>query len=48
MAGLFASGFLKREAFHKIGGHDRTGCPEVCGVAARAAAEIILDLKKDL
>ena len=35
-----------REAFHHEGGHSRTGCPEVCGVAARAAAEVILDLKK--
>ena len=34
----------EREAFHHEGGHSRTGCPEVCGVAARAAAEVILDL----
>ncbi len=36
----------EREAFHHEGGHDRTGCPEVCGVAARVAAEVILDLQK--
>ena len=36
----------EREAFHHDGGHSRTGCPEVCGVAARVAAEVILDLKK--
>jgi C_GCAxxG_C_C family probable redox protein len=35
------------EAFHNMGGHDRKGCPEVCGIAARIAAEIILDLKKE-
>lgn len=33
-------------AFHEEGGHSRTGCPEVCGVAARACAEIILDLRE--
>lgn len=33
------------KAFHDMGGHSRTGCPEVCGVAARIAAEIILDQK---
>lgn len=37
----------ERQAFHNMGGHDRKGCPEVCGIAARAAAEIILDLKKN-
>jgi C_GCAxxG_C_C family probable redox protein len=36
----------EREAFHHDGGHSRTGCPEVCGVAARIAAEVILDLPK--
>ena len=36
----------EREAFHHDGGHERTGCPEVCGVAARVAAEVILDLQK--
>ena len=36
----------EREAFHDEGGHSRSGCPEVCGVAARAAAEVILDLQK--
>ncbi len=34
------------EAFHKAGGHSRTGCPEVCGIAARMAGEIILDIKE--
>jgi len=34
------------QAFHDNGGHNREGCPEVCGVAARIAAEIILDLKR--
>jgi C_GCAxxG_C_C family probable redox protein len=33
------------EAFHNEGGHSRTGCPEVCGIGARIAAEIILDLQ---
>ena len=36
----------EREAFHRDGGHSRTGCPEVCGVAARAAAEVILDIQQ--
>lgn len=36
----------EREAFHKDGGHGRKGCPEVCGVAARIAAEVILDIKE--
>lgn len=36
----------EREAFHHDGGHSRTGCPEVCGVAARVAAGVILDLQK--
>ena len=35
------------EAFHNMGGHDREGCPEVCGMAARIAAEVILDMKKN-
>ena len=34
------------EDFHDMGGHSRKGCPEVCGIAARIAAEVILDLKK--
>jgi hypothetical protein len=34
------------EAFHHMGGHSRKGCPEVCGIAARIAAEVILDLKR--
>jgi C_GCAxxG_C_C family probable redox protein len=31
-----------RERFHEDGGHERMGCPGVCGKAARIAAEIIL------
>ena len=34
------------EAFHDMGGHSRKGCPEVCGIAAKIAAEVILDLKR--
>jgi len=33
------------KAFHKAGAHSRTGCPDVCGIAARTAAEIILRLR---
>lgn len=33
------------KAFHQDGGHSRTGCPEVCGIAARIAADIILRLR---
>jgi hypothetical protein len=29
-----------------MGGHGRKGCPEVCGVAAKIAAEVILDIKE--
>jgi C_GCAxxG_C_C family probable redox protein len=36
----------EREAFHRDGGHSRKGCPEVCGVAARIAAEVILNIKE--
>jgi C_GCAxxG_C_C family probable redox protein len=36
----------ERTAFHEMGGHSRTGCPEVCGVAARIAAEVLLDIKE--
>jgi len=36
----------ERTAFHEMGGHSRTGCPEVCGIAARIAAEILLDIKE--
>lgn len=36
----------EREAFHNMGGHDRKGCPEVCGIAAKIAAEIILRLQE--
>jgi C_GCAxxG_C_C family probable redox protein len=35
------------EAFHNMGGHSRGGCPEVCGIAARIAAEVILDIKEN-
>jgi C_GCAxxG_C_C family probable redox protein len=37
----------EREAFHKMGGHSRRGCPEVCGIAARIAATLILDIKEN-
>lgn len=37
----------ERQAFHEMGGHGRKGCPEVCGIAARIAAKIILDLRED-
>jgi C_GCAxxG_C_C family probable redox protein len=33
----------ERTAFHDAGGHSKTGCPQVCGIAARIAAEIILE-----
>ena len=33
------------KAFDAAGGHSRTGCPLVCGIAARIAADIILDLR---
>lgn len=36
----------ERKAFHDMGGHSRKGCPEVCGVAAKIAAEIILDIRE--
>jgi len=36
----------ERTAFHEMGGHGRTGCPEVCGIAARIAAEALLDCRK--
>lgn len=36
----------EREAFHNMGGHSREGCAEVCGIAAKIAAEIILDIKE--
>lgn len=35
----------ERQAFHDMGGHGRTGCPEVCGIAAEIAASIIMDIK---
>jgi hypothetical protein len=28
-----------------MGGHGRKGCPEVCGIAARIAADMILDIR---
>jgi C_GCAxxG_C_C family probable redox protein len=34
------------KAFHAMGGHGRKGCPEVCGIAARIAAEVILDIQE--
>ncbi len=34
------------KAFHQAGGHSRTGCPEICGIAAKAAADIILRLQE--
>jgi C_GCAxxG_C_C family probable redox protein len=34
------------QAFQNAGGHSRKGCPEICGIAARTAAGIILDMKK--
>jgi len=37
----------EREAFHHMGGHSRKGCPEVCGIAAKIASEIILKLQKE-
>jgi C_GCAxxG_C_C family probable redox protein len=37
-----------RERFHEDGGHERTGCPGVCGKAARIAAEIILRESKEI
>ena len=36
------------KAFHKMGGHSRQGCPEICGIAARIAAELILDIREKL
>ncbi len=37
----------EREDFHNMGGHSRKGCPEVCGIAAKIASEIILRLQKE-
>jgi hypothetical protein len=34
------------EAFHNMGGHGKKGCPEICGIAARIAADVILDIQK--
>jgi hypothetical protein len=35
----------EKEAFHNMGGHSRQGCPEVCGIAAKIAAGVILNIK---
>ncbi len=35
------------KAFHEAGGHSRTGCGEVCGIAARTAADILLRLQEE-
>jgi len=35
------------EAFHNMGGHSREGCPEICGIAAKIAAEVILDIRQE-
>jgi C_GCAxxG_C_C family probable redox protein len=32
------------KAFHEMGGHSRKGCPEVCGIAAKMAADIIFEI----
>jgi C_GCAxxG_C_C family probable redox protein len=37
----------EREAFLAAGAHEPNGCPEVCSKAARIAADIILDLRKE-
>ncbi len=34
----------ERQAFLDAGGHDETGCPKVCGIAAQVAAEKLLEL----
>ena len=31
------------KAFREAGGNDANGCPEICGIAARIAAEVILE-----
>ncbi|OGP93757.1 MAG: hypothetical protein A2156_15655 [Deltaproteobacteria bacterium RBG_16_48_10] len=36
----------ERQAFHEMGGHGRKGCPEVCGIAAKIAGDIIFELKE--
>lgn len=36
----------ERTAFHEAGGHSKTGCPQVCGIAAKIAAEVLLDIKE--
>ena len=36
----------ERQAFMAEGGHSRRGCPEVCGIAARIAAQTVLDIKE--
>jgi C_GCAxxG_C_C family probable redox protein len=37
-----------REKFHEDGGHERAGCPGVCGKAARIAADIILREREEI
>jgi len=32
------------QAFLDAGGHSETGCPKICGVAARVEAEKIMEL----
>jgi C_GCAxxG_C_C family probable redox protein len=36
----------EKKAFHDMGGHGRKGCPEICGIAARIAADFILHTQK--
>jgi C_GCAxxG_C_C family probable redox protein len=36
----------ERQAFHEMGGHSRKGCPEICGAAAKIAAEVILGIRE--
>jgi len=36
----------ERKAFHDAGGHGPEGCPVVCGVAAKIAAEAVLGVKE--
>ena len=35
----------EREALHSLGGERGLGCAKVCGIAARIAADVILDIK---
>jgi len=36
----------EREAFHELDARSEKGCRQICGVAGRIAAEIILDLQE--